>query len=320
MKKEFKPLQMFMFAIWMLVVSLSLVSCSQERVGDDSEDSEENEVIDTTSEIAVTGLINEYGCTYAHITSYANLNLLPMTNGELEIGVELVEANAENNSAARKSITSSLDGNQFSVRFCTLSPETGYKYRAFVKHGNLTYYGDYRTLTTKEFEYEAIDLGLSVKWATCNVDATSPVESGGYYAWGGTEDKMNTRGNSNISGTESDVAHIKWGNGWRMPTQSEISELCNKCTSKWTTVNGINGSIITGPNGNSIFLPAAGYYYNDREVSNYNSHGYYWSGTDYTGSGYCVFYLSVGYHQIESSGFESYYKYACTIRPVKEQK
>lgn len=311
---------MFMSAVWMLVVSLSLVSCSQERVGDDSEDSEENEVIDTTSEIAVTGLIGEYGCTYARITSYANLNLLPMTNGELEIGVELVEADAENNSAARKSITSSLNGNQFSVRFCTLSPETGYKYRAFVKHGNLTYYGDYRTLTTKEFEYEAIDLGLSVKWATCNVDATSPMESGGYYAWGGTEaKKIDSRGNSDFSGTESDVAHVKWGNGWRMPTQSEIGELCNKCTCEWTTVNGIYGSIITGPNGNSIFLPAAGCYYNDREISNYNNFGYYWSSTDYTGSGYCVFYLLV-WNNMKSSTLESYnvQNYALTIRPVKE--
>lgn len=318
-KKELKLWRMLSLVVWISAVSFSLLSCTQEKVDDESESSEDSELLDTTSAIAVTGFVGEYGCTYAHISSYANLNLLPMTNGELVIGVELVEADAENNIAARKSITSSLDGNKFIVMFSTLSPETEYKYRSFVTHGGLTHYGEYRMFLTKEFKYEAVDLGLSVKWATCNVDASSPVEYGGYYTWGGIEaENKDTRGYSDFSGTESDVAHVRWGDGWRMPTLDDINELCNKCTYEWIFVNGVAGQLVTGPNGNSIFLPAAGCY-NGKEITNGNNFGYYWSSTDYTGSGYCVFSLLVG-HNMKSYALEGYNvrENAFTIRPVKK--
>lgn len=127
---------------------------------------------------------------------------------------------------------------------------------------------------------EAVDLGLSVKWASCNVGASSPEEYGGYYAWGETEEKseysLNTylhwddkNGNgefdwdegtikTDIAGTQYDVAHVKLGGSWRMPKKSECEELLEKCSWEWTTVNGVNGHKVTGPNGNSIFIPAAG--------------------------------------------------------------
>ena len=150
-------------------------------------------------------------------------------------------------------------------------------------------------------EHEAVDLGLSVKWATCNVGASSPEEYGGYYAWGETEEKSDydedtykycsdkdgdgywgwdeyTNIGSNISGTSYDVAHVKWGGGWRMPTLDEIIELCNECSWEWTTVNGVNGQKVTGPNGNSIFLPAAGNRYGT-ELIGRGSNGDYWCGT-----------------------------------------
>ena len=149
----------------------------------------------------------------------------------------------------------------------------------------------------------AVDLGLSVKWACCNVGAESPEGYGGYYAWGETEEKSNyywetykywsdrdgdgyadkseiTNIGSNISGTSYDVAHVKWGGSWRMPTLDEIKELCNKCSWEWTSVNGVSGQKVTGPNGNSIFLPAAGYRYGT-EVYYRGSCGYYWSGTQH---------------------------------------
>lgn len=122
---------------------------------------------------------------------------------------------------------------------------------------------------------EAVDLGLSVKWASCNVGATSPEDAGGYYAWGETEVKSSYTLNTylyynsangyfdilkDISNTRYDVAHVKWGGKWRLPTIKEIEELCNKCTSIWTTNNGVYGRKFVGPNGNSIFLPAAGCY------------------------------------------------------------
>lgn len=123
--------------------------------------------------------------------------------------------------------------------------------------------------------HEYVDLGLSVKWATCNIGANSPEEYGDYYAWGETStkhsyDKENYRwyregncelpgGLSDISGSDFDVAHAKWGGKWRLPTLVEIKELTECCTSTHTTINGVEGRRITGPNGNSIFIPSGGY-------------------------------------------------------------
>ena len=124
-----------------------------------------------------------------------------------------------------------------------------------------------------------VDLGLSVKWATCNVGATSPEDYGDYFAWGETETKSEyTEENSatyglSISQLESqgyidgagnlnpqyDAAAANWGGDWRMPTVAEMWELINNCTWTWTTQNGVSGYNVEGPNGNSIFLPAAGY-------------------------------------------------------------
>lgn len=132
---------------------------------------------------------------------------------------------------------------------------------------------DSMKLSKYETPGEAIDLGLSVKWANCNVGASSPEGYGGYYAWGETEKKIdytkssyqyyNSKGwylniGSSICGTQYDVARVKWGGSWRMPTREEYKELYDKCTWKWTTYNGVKGQLGTGPNGNSIFLPAAG--------------------------------------------------------------
>ena len=135
----------------------------------------------------------------------------------------------------------------------------------------------------EDFFVNAIDLGLSVKWAEHNVGATKPEEYGGYYAWGETEEKdvysdYDGDIDVNISATEYDVAYVKWGKDWRMPTQKEIAELCDNCSWLWTSINGVSGYQVTGPNGNSIFLPAAGNRY-DADVYGRGSVGYYWSGT-----------------------------------------
>ena len=174
--------------------------------------------------------------------------------------------------------------------------------------------------------YEYVDLGLSVKWATCNVGANSPEEYGSYYAWGETEEKSNyywdtykwcngssskmtkyctsssygTVDNKTVLDLEDDVAHVKWGGSWRMPTKEEQNELFNDCTWTWTTQNGVNGYKVIGSNGNSIFLPAAGYRYGTSLYLE-GSGGSYWSSTPngYSsdlaydlgfGSGYCGWY------------------------------
>lgn len=151
---------------------------------------------------------------------------------------------------------------------------------------------------------EAVDLGLSVKWASFNVGATCPEEYGEYYAWGETEVKTayswstykwcngksstltkycinSSYGTVDEKATldsEDDVAHVKWGGNWRMPTRAEQDELRNSCAWFWTSVNGVNGYRVTGRNGNSIFLPAAGYRYG-KNMYYHGVYGYYWSAT-----------------------------------------
>ena len=120
-----------------------------------------------------------------------------------------------------------------------------------------------------------VDLGLSVYWASCNLGAEKPEEYGDYYAWGETQPKSSyTQANysyydndkkvyieigDDISGTEYDAATVNWGTDWKMPTKAQLEELKNQCTWEWTQISGHNGYKITGPSGNSIFLPAAGY-------------------------------------------------------------
>lgn len=131
-----------------------------------------------------------------------------------------------------------------------------------------------------------VDLGLSVKWATCNVGASSPEGYGNYYAWGETSTKYkysddtysykNTNIGSDIKGTYYDVAHMKWGGNWRMPTKAECEELKDRCTWTWSTVGGHEGYKLKGPNGESIFLPAAGYRFG-ADVDDAGTYGGYWS-------------------------------------------
>ncbi len=139
-----------------------------------------------------------------------------------------------------------------------------------------------------ETTHEYVDLGLpsGLKWATCNVGAESPEDYGDYFAWGevepkeyyywstykyGTDYNQLTKycnnssygkdgftDNKTVLDPEDDAAHVNWGGAWRMPTTEEQQELINNCTWTWTTQNGVNGYKVTGPNGNSIFLPAAG--------------------------------------------------------------
>ncbi len=138
--------------------------------------------------------------------------------------------------------------------------------------------------------HKYVDLGLpsGLKWATCNVGATNPEDYGDYFAWGETTTKSEyTEGNSitydknmsDISGNSRyDAARANWGGMWRLPTASEIDELVNNCTWKWTSQNGVNGYKVTGKNGNSIFLPAAGWR-SGSSLYYAGSYGYYWSST-----------------------------------------
>ncbi len=146
-----------------------------------------------------------------------------------------------------------------------------------------------------------VDLGLSVKWATCNVGASSPTGYGDFYAWGETSAKTEyTESNSNTYGKQMgsicgnpsyDVARLKWGSHWRLPSASEIKELEDNCTWEWTTMNGVNGyKVKSKRNGNWIFLPAAGRRFGSSLIGR-GSDGYYWSGSPNESGSYNACYL-----------------------------
>ena len=173
--------------------------------------------------------------------------------------------------------------------------------------------------------HEYVDLGLSsgTKWATCNVGASKPDEYGGYYAWGETTEKDDYTwetykwcngdehsltkyctdsyygkiDNRTVLAPEDDVAHVKWGGTWRMPTIEEIKELLNECSWQWTNRRGVDGYRVIGPNGKSIFLPAAGYRFWS-EAYNGGSLGYYWSSSlysDNSNNACCLNFFSFGH-------------------------
>lgn len=178
---------------------------------------------------------------------------------------------------------------------------------------------------------QVVDLGLSVYWASCNVGAEAPEEYGDYYAWGETKTKNSyTQENysyydksldqytylgDEISGTQYDAATIYLGSEWRMPTRAEAEELINKCTLEWTQINGVNGYKLTGPNGNSIFLPSAGRYYSNGILGDKKKDGLYlWTGSYNNGKTGCLTYGNTSNKFFIWNTDAFYYGYS--IRPV----
>lgn len=184
---------------------------------------------------------------------------------------------------------------------------------------------------------QAVDLGLSVNWASCNIGAEFPEDYGDYYAYGEITTKLNYSSktcaiddfplselkNQGIIDSDNnltasyDAATTKWGDSWRMPTFTEIEELVNKCTWSQSEQKGVSGYKITGPNGKSIFLPAAG---NRRGENLYyrGEAGYYWSATYLEMLGGNGAY-SLSFLDGEWGSAPGYHYFGCPIRPVKDK-
>ena len=174
--------------------------------------------------------------------------------------------------------------------------------------------------------HEAVDLSLSVKWATCNVGSYTPEGYGEYYAWGELEPKgyydLQTYLYYNVdlpdfSGDpQYDVASAKWGADWRMPTRAEYDELLEYCTLEQVTLNNVSGYKVTGQNGNHIFLPGAGNICGTNTT--FEGDGYYLTSTpeleEWDGYYMCSMHLSGTLFRI------LYYEksYGSSVRPVTE--
>ena len=200
------------------------------------------------------------------------------------------------------------------------------------------------TTTTVEVP-EAIDLGLpsGLKWASFNLGASKPEEYGYYYAWGETTPKQDYRWSTykwcmgeektitkycidfdygyngftdgkKVLDLDDDAAAVTLSDKWRMPTEDERDELCSICTWEWVSISNVNGYRVTGPNGNSIFIPAAGYRYGD-SFDSVGSYGFYWTSSLSTVSGSDTSHpLSFGSDFV---AYGSYQRYSgLPIRPV----
>ena len=122
--------------------------------------------------------------------------------------------------------------------------------------------------------------------------------------------------NNTVLDPEDDAAAVNWGGSWRMPTIEEWQELLDECTWTWTTQNGVNGRLVTSnTNGNSIFLPAAGYHYSTG-LGYAGSRGYYWSSSLLTDDPYGAYGLYFYSSNVSRSGSSRYY--GRSVRPVTE--
>ena len=191
----------------------------------------------------------------------------------------------------------------------------------------------FRVALREKVEPEAIDLGLSVKWANFNVGAFHPTHCGDYFAWGETEPKetyswatykwcdgteanitkYNTADGKTILEPADDAAQVQWGGKWRMPTKEELQELIDSCQWERVTLNSVIGNKITGPNGNSIFIPAAGSYNSfDNQLHSVGSTGWLYSSSAVSNT--LAREISIGYSGAQSTSCSKCV--GLTIRPV----
>ena len=223
----------------------------------------------------------------------------------------------------------------FKIRVNELNPGKKYEISAWgvIEDGMFAYQtvSPVISVTTKALNLEdisTVDLGLSVLWSSCNLGAYAPDDKGDYFAWGEVvpnKDRYDidnwafAAGNyHDITSTEYDAAHVTLGDGWRIPTETEVRELIAKC--KWEKVfnKGTLGYKVTGPNGNSIFLPAAGYRSLDKLID-YADIGEYWISTVSANDSKqqsLYFYIPEDYKTVSIG---SSHAIGANIRPVKSR-
>lgn len=309
----------------------------------------EEKTFTTSSEIALPTVTTATVTQITETTAVAGGNVTSDGGAEItERGV--VYATTQNPTTNNIKVKSGTGTGSFTCNLTGLQANTTYYVRAYAVNSKGTAYGSQVSFTTKEQSstpnngtengYAYVDLGLSVKWATMNVGASKPEDYGDYFAWGETEPKetynsgtykwcngsLSTLTKYNTSsryGTvdnkttlelNDDAARANWGGSWRMPTDAEMTELRTNCTWTWTTENGVNGYKVTSKsNGNSIFLPVAGYRLNSG-LSYAGSYGRYWSSSLSTDNPY--FAWSVSFYSSDVSRSSTNRDYGLSVRPV----
>lgn len=284
-------------------------------------------------------------------TLNASLNLTDCRYESLEYGFEFAPEGGQ----TRTLISDNHADNSFSYQVDNLTYNTKYSYAAYVKLDDKVYKGEPKTFSTLKSQLPAgaVDLGLSVYWASCNLGASKPTEYGGYFQWAGTKDvsdtsiyldwnncpyhigsnyssgwsKYNTKSsygtvdNNTVLEAKDDAASVALDGKWRIPTDAEWSELRNtdNCSWTWTTIDGVCGYKVqskkSGYTDKWIFLPAAGYRYDDY-LYDVGSSGDYWSSSLDTYYPYdaCLLHFDSSYVNRGST----YRYYGQSVRPVSE--
>ena len=246
------------------------------------------------------------------INPWEHIGFIP---SEVEIGFEfgttpnLDHSFAFHDSVKKEKVNNEHGKYRIQLTISDLILDQTYYYRSYIFDGKSYNYGDTYTFTLQkpaEIPAEAKDLGLpsGTKWASYNVGATAPEEYGEYFAWGELKEKdvfnesnyqfckngIYANLGDDIGGTEYDVARERWGGEWMMPNKQMMQELYEYCTTKWTTQNDVYGTLFTGPNGESIFLPAAGYRKDDQQMQA-GVWGDYWASTASEANTYSAYEL-----------------------------
>lgn len=260
-------------------------------------------ILPTVETVSVTDIMTNNATVSGNVLSYGDGNI-----GECGV----VYSASQNPTLEDSVVVYGETIGEFTCSLTSLQPGITYYVRAYATGKKGTAYGEELSFTTETHAY--VDLGLSVKWATCNIGASSPEEYGDYFAWGETAPKdvyvwstykwcngsQNTLtkyctnkeygavDNKITLELEDDAAHVNWGGEWRMPTKEELEELHKKCTWTPTKINGVSGREITGPNGNKLFLPYSGYCSEGKYPG--GGTGHCWSNTSSLHKAYCLTY------------------------------
>lgn len=270
------------------------------------------EVINSTS-ISIKGILLDLGKTFSSVSQYGHV--YSKSNPEPTISDYLTSYGPTSQTLTYISeITNLIPNTTYYIRAYAIN-DKGIAYGNVVSTSTATANGEEPWALTEPDADGAVDLGLSVKWAAYNVGASCAEEYGKYYAWAETTDKIDYStstysfygpisgygsfysysypgGLTCIAGTQYDAATVNMKNGWRMPTRLEMIELTVNCQVVATTLNGVTGVRAIGPNGNCIFLPAAGCKNESGFYSTPGTDGFYWSAdANYTGyEGYSYYH------------------------------